>query len=78
MTTYFQLDKQDILGVANAFPPPPGNVTFARGCLSLLKNAIDSLVDLHGDDRVKLNQSFIQTWVEQNPGQDQKKVSISK
>ena len=70
------LKNVDMSEVAYGLPPPPGNITFARGYLHLEKEQVDSLVTLHGENRAKLNQSFIQAWMEQNPDQDQKKVFI--
>ena len=72
------LNHQDIAEVAHALPPQSQYFTFARGYLHLEKEHVDSLVALHKEDRSKLNQSFIKAWAEKNPGQDQKKVSISR
>ena len=75
------LNHQDIAEVAHALPPPPGNVAFARGYLLLDKKYIDLMVALCNTFegyRAKLIQSFLEAWAEKNPGQDQKKVSISR
>ena len=70
------LESKDIPKLANALPPPPGNVAFARGCLGLQREYVDSLGNQYGEDKDKINKRFIQAWLEQNPGQDQKKVRI--
>ena len=72
------LNHQDIAEVAHALPPQSQYLTFACGYLHLEKEHVDSLVALHRQDKSKLNQSSIEAWAEKNPGQDQKKVSISR